>query len=1028
MIDFEKNKGLWITGWTLVCILLVWYVMMVWKNGDEGGGGEVGSEGFAGEDYAAILAEKAKAEATARARAEADAKARAVALARAEAEEAEEARRKQMEAEMAEAVAAAKRKVAKTSVSDLPPQMIYPTVLLGSPPPLPALPKPPSGKAETVKLRPCTVWYTKYKEECNSGLYSKDLNVLRNMSYDLIRAELMDFTVKSTAYQNALTYTNTYKPYYYITMKGDNPATAEVSTNTSIFPELYENFKNDQERKNQEIKNAIANLKAYMINYQFNQEYIDLVKSLQVPENRSDKASYIAVGKNLQASYRSLATLEKARDLAEVALINKKSNSMEFQKLDQVIKEREQRLQSGKSDRCKVEYPGWFELDSDTNPHFKDPVKDTSDPNLSKLGAPHTWAECYKLNSTLSDWSKFQADYENIRRDYPDIQVGTKPVDIGKGQSIKLLNVNGVVTDVNSTGPYINKIVFNSFNVSDTSECDDTIVKPNYPQIENGLIEIKISPALFGTDTIASIRKVGYINDSRYIQTSSNMEDIPAQTLLDVFFDYGLEFSPEPVLYVRPSRDVQYSVKNLYEDPKCRRFFGNTNATGNVLPSYEHITGTPSLMMYFSGNPAYTNADYPAIVYTTSGQAEKKEKPVFFSSFARTDIAKYTSTTVKELFNDLLALNRTPDYKPVIQKIIDETLVDDTEWPKRYPDYVPFTWANMTRDSQLTQYVFTTEERLDINNRSTVSYKIENQNICFQGNGLLHAVRNQFQKNIDYFRAGLENEKIRARRFTGSDLDILTRTVTRMNNYIDKATQYISALDTMIADIQQKLLQTGAIASVLRSYIGKPVTRLLPYYEKNYMSTENTVYLAISRFNRQKNVRLLFYQQGTGKLASDSSIMTPAPNVVIPQVMDDYVAYKDTAMVNPNLASSVANNKSIIEKFITNTKGVIERFEEPNWKAVLLDSQREPLFYITQAGKYDVQATPYFGQVEYIRLKPNVMVVVKNERNFTNVYSNSYLATSDKTVMLNSTMTGKLCDIKRNKQCILTSLTMSKIV
>lgn len=232
---------------------------------------------------------------------------------------------------------------------------------------------------ETISTRPCTVWFTDYKKECDEGLFHKDLKSIEYLRNNTLSS--VDKQIESIRK----------------TMDSNNKILQAYDGMTLLA--IERKILEDSTKYINEEKQKLSNR---------NQLQIDLEQ--QKLDNRQQLARQyfynMPVMKNenirLQNTLNTLLTQQKNIQRSEI--YTKMSNVYTLKK-------------DNPDFRCKNEYIGWDEFNSAGNPNFNDFEKKTS--SVPQRGAPYTWAFCHKTNSTAASKRNIDTMIENKK--YPAI-------------------------------------------------------------------------------------------------------------------------------------------------------------------------------------------------------------------------------------------------------------------------------------------------------------------------------------------------------------------------------------------------------------------------------------------------------------------------------------------------------------------------------------------------------------------------------------------------------------------------------
>jgi hypothetical protein len=279
-----------------------------------------------------------------------------------------------------------------------------------------------------VTTKPCVVWFTQQKQECDQGFFYKD------------------------------------------------PKTLDYISKVNILGDLDKEIQ-DHETKLTDIKKQVSNYDGLSLSEIQEQLVIDLNKKIREEQSKQyPDVKVIEQYKKDIDNYQSIAE-KHFKDAAgiknEVVELENKIKTLKHQREANKFKPTFNMLENIKNIKeknpnfkCKLEYTGWDEIASENDPTKNDIEKNVT--GLAKdLGHPSQWAYCHKEHKTEAE--KLETDRYIQQNKFAYI----KPYD-------------------SKIGPMISSIAFQEFNEMDEFICDDRLVAPKYPTIPNGLLQIKL--------------------------------------------------------------------------------------------------------------------------------------------------------------------------------------------------------------------------------------------------------------------------------------------------------------------------------------------------------------------------------------------------------------------------------------------------------------------------------------------------------------------------------------------------------
>jgi len=234
---------------------------------------------------------------------------------------------------------------------------------------------------EAVSTRACTVWFTEYKNECNEGLFHKDLRTieyLRNDTLSTLDKQIM--SIRKKLEDNNYIITN-FKGMTVLAIERKIVADAEAYITTEKNRGLERN-QLQIELEEQKIRD----------HKRLARQYFYSIPTLE-REN-------IRLNNNLTTLSAQLVNVRRGAD---------------YQKLSNVLSIK----QKDPNFRCKNEYLGWDEFNSSGNANLKDFEKSSQE--VAFRGHPYTWAFCHKNNRTLTDKTLLDTHLENKKYDSVDV-------------------------------------------------------------------------------------------------------------------------------------------------------------------------------------------------------------------------------------------------------------------------------------------------------------------------------------------------------------------------------------------------------------------------------------------------------------------------------------------------------------------------------------------------------------------------------------------------------------------------------
>lgn len=279
-----------------------------------------------------------------------------------------------------------------------------------------------------VTTKPCIVWFTQQKQECDQGFFYKDPKTLDYISKVNILGDL-DTEIQES--ETKLTDIKKQVSNY------DGLSLSEIEV--KIVMDLNKKMREEQSKQNPDSK-LIEQYKKDIDNYQ------------SVAEKHFKDAA--GIKNEVIELENKIKTLKYQRDA------NKFKPTFNILENIKDIKDKNPNF------KCKLEYTGWDEIASENDPTKNDIEKNVA--GLAKdLGHPSQWAYCHKEHKTEAE--KLETDRYIQQNKFAYI----KPYD-------------------SKMGPTISSIAFQEFTDKDEFICDDRLVAPKYPTIPNGLLQIKL--------------------------------------------------------------------------------------------------------------------------------------------------------------------------------------------------------------------------------------------------------------------------------------------------------------------------------------------------------------------------------------------------------------------------------------------------------------------------------------------------------------------------------------------------------
>lgn len=510
---------------------------------------------------------------------------------------------------------------------------------------------------EQVVHRPCTVWFTEKRKECDQGLFHKDAKTLEYMSKaDIL--ENLDTQIINTK-EKIEDINNILKKYDGLTL---------TEIEKIVLADLEENLK-QEERKY-------------------------LPDTVLIQKYKFEIETYRIIAKKY---FTEMDELKQEKILLENELVslNQQKEAYKYKPTYTILEDIKNIKEKDPDFKCKVEFNGLDELYFENNPDQSDLEKNAYGYNM--LGDPKNWAYCHKDVKTIEDKQNSDKGLQSL------YQLAKK---------FKLENLSGLRPYDAKLSPTISSVMFNEFKQDDVLACATS----RYPTIPNGMLEIKLT----NRDTIEQLRVVKYV-DPRYISDTLSMQlsEVDPLFLMELLFDLIIEINKKKVMvYIYPNKMITYKVYYLYFDKKCNQFYGDTtipygpSKTGDLLQfakpetliekelgeSYtestvrEYLNPTNISIAFFNDKIAEWNKELEPLLTNLNTVDENLEKYIYLQYIYKV-LSSNQPETVKKLKID--EASEKPSYKVLVEKNLTKEAY--LEKAKEYQDLISKDTAEQTK-------------------------------------------------------------------------------------------------------------------------------------------------------------------------------------------------------------------------------------------------------------------------------------------------------------------------------------------